>query len=103
MDIKSFPLETQIGVFKNEQEIAHWLIRQDITTYYPIDYLAFINHAPFIYTTFTNECLRRFNAQKLGYHNFSNIVDQVPAWWFDMYDLMEQEYQKAWKDKNGGS
>jgi hypothetical protein len=99
MTVQDFPLTTQIGVFKNEEEIASWLIRQDITTYYPIDYIAFINHAPFIYTSLTDECLIRFKMQKDGYQNFSNIVDEVPAWWVDIYTIMDNEYLRAQKSK----
>ena len=99
MTVQDFPLTTQLRVFKDEEEIADWLIRQDASSYYPIDYIAFINHAPFIYTSLTNECLIRFKMQKDGYHNFSTIVDQVPSWWVDMYTMMESEYLRAQQSK----
>ena len=99
MELRDFPIESQIGVFNNEEEIANWIIRQDASSYYPIDYLAFINHAPLIYTSLTDECLIRYRMQKDGYQNFSNIVDEVPAWWVDVYTMMDNEFLRAQKCK----
>ena len=99
---QNFPIETQVGVFQDEQDIENWIWKNN-TPFFAYDYIYLIRYAPFVYSNFTQECLVRYNMQKNGYQNFSNIVDEVPGWWVDIFSMMEDEFMKAQKlkAKNG--
>lgn len=95
MQIREFPIHSQIGVFNDEADIDRWMLSD---RFHPIDYFTFIKHLPYINTSFTNECLRRFNFLKnYNTYSFSDKMEELPNWWCEMLELMETETQKAAK------
>ena len=55
MEIKEFPINTQVGIFNDDDDLQIWLNNGE-----PFDY-CLIRHAPFIYTPFISEILQRYN------------------------------------------
>jgi len=100
MEVKNFPIVTQIGIFNNEQEIASWLTYRNNSEYYAQDYIAFINHSPFIYTDFTEECLARYNLQKnYNVKSYGETFEEIPAWWVDILNLIDSEIIRATQER----
>jgi len=102
MQVQSFPIKTQIGIFKNEEDIIDWMLKQDDSQILAIDYMTFIKHAPLIFTSQINEFLMRFNLLKS--HNilsYGNVLDELPAVWVDALQIMEVEFNKALRVKRG--
>ena len=98
MTTQNFPIETQLRIFNNEQEIATWLTYQNSSEEYAYDYIKLIRYAPFIYTTRTQAILHRyFNLKNHNIHSFSDRFEELPAWWIDMLGIMDSEYNKAMK------
>lgn len=104
MEVKEFPIETQLRVFKDEQEIANYVLTSDITEFQPLDY-CFIAYAPFIFTPFVQECLERYEWMRRGHTSFSNNYDDLPAWWVETVTLIDTEIDNALtqKRKDGGN
>ena len=98
MEVKVFPSKTQIGTFKNETDIDEWLLVQTESKIYGIDY-SFIAHAPYVFTSFIQECLSRYNFQKKGYTSYSNHFDDLPAIWVETVSLIDSELEKALEKK----
>ncbi len=94
MQIKQFPIETQIGIFQNEKDIDGWLQNQTESKIYGIDY-CFIAYPPYIFTPFIQECLTRYNFQQKGYTSYSNHFDDLPAIWVETVSLIDSEFAKA--------
>lgn len=90
------PVNTQIGVFKDEKELTSWLYYQNDSSIYACDYIKLIRNPDFIYTDFTKEVLQRYNLFKNhNVHSFSDTFDKLPAWWIDMLSVLDSEYNKA--------
>jgi len=98
MEIKEFPIDTQIGVFQNEDDLNKWILAQDNSGIYGIDY-ALIGHAPFVFTPFVQECLSRYNFQKKGYTSYSTHFDDLPAIWVETVSFIDSEIEKAMEKK----
>ena len=99
MEIKEFPIETQLGIFKDEKQIDEWLLKHNKSEVYGIDY-SFIAHAPYIFTPFIEECLLRYNFQKKGYTSYSTHFDDLPIKWVETVSLIDSEIEKAMKFKS---
>ena len=105
MESKEFPIDTQIGTFKNEHDLELWLNDQwihnnKVVEFLPIDY-CLIKHSPFIYTDNIQEILNRYSLFKnYGVISFSNNYDEMPAKWIDALTLIDIELSKAQKEKS---
>ena len=99
MEIKEFPIITQIGTFHNEQEIDAWLSAQT-TEYYPQEYCATIKSHSYIYTDWIEEQLLRYKYfREFSIPSYSVIFDDLPAVWIDTLTLMDSEIKKATEAK----
>ena len=97
----TFPIHTQIGVFNDESDIDRWMLSDK---FHPVDYFAFIKHLPYIYTSFTKECVRRFNYFKnYNIYSFSQKLEDLPNWWVEVLDTMENAVQEAAKEFKRGN
>ena len=100
LEIKEFPLKTQLGIFHNEQEIEAWLLEQDRSDIFGIDY-ALIGHAPVIFTPFVEEALARYNFTQKGHPSYTLLFDDLPARWVETMTFIDSEIAKATRSKNG--
>jgi len=102
MEVQRFPLDTQIGNFNNESQVEAWLLTQDDSKVMSIDYMTFIKHSSLIYTPEINEYIMRYNLLKNhNIHSYGNVLDDLPAKWVDVLNLLESEYHKATAAKRG--
>ncbi len=99
MEIKEFPIHTQIGTFNNGQDIDAWLSAQT-SEYYPQEYCATIKSHSYIYNDFVEEQLLRYKyLREFGIVSYSNVFDELPAVWIDTLTLMDAEIKKATEAK----
>lgn len=99
LERREFPLQTQIGIFENEQDVEQWLIKNDEPGY-PHDYAACIKASQIIYTPQTEEYLIRYKMQKqYNIYSYSQIFDEIPADWIDMYPYIDQCVNEALEEK----
>ena len=100
---QTFPIVTgikKIGDFENEQALIDWLLKQEDSNDYAVDYLAFIRHN--ILTPEIYEYLFRYKMLNKGIHSYSNVLDDMPAIYVDVLQVIESEVQKAMKAKPNG-
>ena len=93
MEIKEFPINTQVGIFNDDDDLQIWLNNGE-----PFDY-CLIRHAPFIYTPFISEILQRYNYLKKGIYSFSNIFDELPNWWIEAIEYIDSQMPEIIKEK----
>ena len=97
MEVREFPIKTQIGTFNNEADIEAWMCSDDFV---PMEY-GFIKHSPFIYTDNIQEILDRYSLFKShGIISYSNNYDEMPSIWVDALILIDSELGKAREMKN---
>jgi len=99
LEKREFPLDTQIGIFENEQDINQWLLNNNESGY-PHDYAAFIKSSEVIYTPQIQEYLIRYKMQKE--HNifsYSQNFDNVPAEWIDLLSWIDICMGEALQEK----
>ena len=98
MTVRQFPIYTQVrwfnnGVINNEQDLDLCVKDEQMT---PLDYVAFINHAPYIYTTEVQVTLQRYNMLKdYSVPSYSNNFDGLPATWVDTLGYITHELNQA--------
>ena len=66
-----------------------------------VDYITFIRYAPLIYTDEIGEYLMRYKMlRKYNIKSYGDVLDDLPAVWVDVLDLIDTEAEKAMKCKN---
>lgn len=99
MEIRQFPLKTQIGVYQAEQDLFEFLAVREESVVLAYDY-GLINHSSFIYTPEIIDIFARY--KMLRSHNiisFGNTFDDLPAVWIDVVALIDNEIEKALEEK----
>ena len=103
MEAKTFPIETQIGTFKNEYDLElwmhdKWIHNSKVVEFTPYDY-GLIKHSSFIYTEGVVDVLNRYAMFKHGIISFSNNYDEMPIKWIETLILIDNELPKAMEAK----
>jgi hypothetical protein len=97
LEVREFPLETQIGRFDNEQEVDEWLLTNDD----PHQYAAVIKASQCIYSRQIEEYLIRYKMQKsYNIYSYSQNFDEIPADWIDMLAFIDGCINEAQQEKN---
>ena len=98
MTVREYPIYTQIrwfnnGVINDETELNQVVADDRLN---PLDYIAFINHAPYVYTADVTVALKRYNMLKsYGIPSYSNDFDGLPATSVDTLSLIDTELESA--------
>jgi len=99
LEERSFPLDTQIGHFENEQDVEKWLLEQKEPDY-PHEYGHLIKATQVIYSPKIEEYLIRYKMQKAyNMYSYSQNFDEVPAEWIDLLNWMDICTDEALKEK----
>jgi len=96
LEQREFPLNTQIGMFANEQEVEQWIL----TDGDPYEYASLIKVSQTIYSPQIAEYLIRYKMQKQhNIYSYSQNFDEIPAEWIDMLSYIEMCVDEATKEK----
>lgn len=100
LDFNDFPITSQIGIFNNEDDIWAWIDKNENSQVLAIDYFTFIRYAPLIQTEDIGEYLMRYRLLKEhNLYSYGQLVDDLPAIWVDVINLIDSEIAKAQKAK----
>lgn len=96
LEVREFPLQTQIGYFENEQDVDEWLLKKGD----PFDYGYLIKASQVIYTPQVQEYLIRYRMQKqFNIYSYSQNFDEIPADWIDVLAWIETCSNEALREK----
>ncbi len=96
LQVREFPLDTQIGTFENEQDVEQWLFANGD----PFDYGYLIKASQVIYTPQVQEYLIRYKMQKqYNIFSYSQNFDDIPADWIDILNWIDVCMNEAIDEK----
>lgn len=99
LEQREFPLQTQIGIFRDEKDVETWLITNTEPSY-PHDYAACIKASQVIFTPQIEEYLIRYKMQKqYNIYSYSQNFDKIPADWIDMLSYIDSCVNEALEEK----
>ena len=99
MELREFPLQTQLGTFETEYDVEQWLLNNDEIGF-PHDYAALIKASQIIVTPRVEEYLIRYKMQKqYNIYSYSQVLEEIPAEWVDMLSYMDFTVNEALEEK----